>query len=192
MTHRFKKTCYNTEELLSGVDTLSKFMRQVEAQCTQYPHRFSPEVYKGDAFEAFIEVLIKASPIDPRINIVQYQPIKRSGDWGVDGAGLCHDLVTPHTVQAKYRSNAASVLTANEDHISNFVAHSTTSRKYRGVNGEQPRMTLFTTAKELHRKVRDHMYEKNVRVIGYRDLKAFVDHNDAFWTRFRKEIGFKG
>lgn len=188
MTHRFKRICHDREALLEGVSTLSQFMRRLDQQSAIQDVE-DADSYKGDGFEAFVEVLIKASPIDKRINIVGYKPTT-SGDMGVDGAGVCHDGVTPHTVQVKYRSNAQSDLTANRDHISNFVAHSLANTlKYEGPNGERPHMSIFTTAKGLHYKVDSKMYAGRVHTWGYAEIKKMVDGNLAFWERFRRELG---
>lgn len=188
MTHRFKRICHDRKELLEGVETLSQFMRRLEAQA-QVQDVEDAESYKGDGFEAFVEVLIKASPIDKRINIIEYKPIT-SEDMGVDGAGVCHDGVTPHTVQVKYRSNVQQDLTANRDHLSNFVAHSLANAlKYEGPNGERPHMSIFTTAKGLHYKIDNKMYVGRVHTWGYNEIKKLVDKNVAFWERFRREMG---
>lgn len=189
MQHRFKYICPNAPLLLKGVDKLSSFMRHVEKLSTDSAwtlNNWTPDEYKGDALEALVEVLVKYSPIDKRINIVEYRPHdnKVDGpDMGIDGYGISHNG-NLHTVQVKYRSNVQKDLTANEDHISNFVAKTTSSPKYRDAD-----MTIFTTAKDLNQKVSESMYHDRVRVLGYKDLSKLVDGNVPFWNAFRAEMG---
>lgn len=188
MKHRFKHICPDAAKLLDGVDKLSKFMHNVEKLSTDPAWtngNWSPDEYKGDALEAFVEVLIKYSPIDKRINITEYRPHdnKIDGqDMGIDGYGLSHNG-NLHTIQVKYRSNTQKHLTANEDHISNFVAKTASSPKFRDAD-----MTIFTTAKTLNEKTNESMYHDRVRVLGYKDLCKLVDANDAFWRAFRAEL----
>jgi len=189
MKHRFSVTCPDPKKLLTGVNKLSAFMRNVE-KLSEDPvwklRNFSPDDYKGDALEAFVEVLITCSPIDKRINIIEYRPHsdKLDGrDMGIDGYGFSHNG-NQHTVQIKYRSNVKKDLTANADNISNFVATSRTNPKY--LNAD---LTIFTTAKDLNQQVKENMYHNNVRVIGYKDLKTLVDQNLPFWNTFRTEMG---
>jgi len=140
--------------------------------------------YKGMAFEAFVEVLIKASPVDKRINITNYRPHNNredGQDMGIDGYGLSHNG-NKHTIQAKFRSNITEDLTT-KDMISNFVAKTTSNPEYRDAD-----MTLFTTAKGLGFKISEKMYHNRVRTLGYQELSNMVDGNNAFWERFRNEL----
>ncbi len=124
---------------------------------------WTSDKYKGEGFEAFIEVLIKNSPIDKRINIKNYRPhsVKKNGpDMGIDGYGISHDG-NPHTVQIKFRSLVMEDLTT-KDAISNFVATTAANPKYKDAD-----MTIFTTAAGLNFKLADKMYHNRVRTIGY-------------------------
>ena len=189
MKHRFKLICPNADKLLKGVDKLSAFMRNVDKLSTDpawTSGNWTPDEYKGDALEALVEVLVNYSPIDKRINIVEYRPHDNKADgkdMGIDGYGVSHNG-NLHTVQVKYRSNVRKDLTANEDHISNFVAKTASSPKFRDAD-----MTIFTTAKDLNQKTNEGMYHDRVRVLGYRDLCKLVDANPAFWRAFRAEMG---
>jgi hypothetical protein len=190
MKHRFKLICPNADKLLKGVDKLSTFMRNVEKLSSDpawLSLTRSQAEYKGDALEALVEVLITLSPIDKRINIVEYRPHNNKvdgKDMGVDGYGLSH-TGNLHTIQVKYRSNTQRDLTANEDHISNFVAKTRTSPTYRTAD-----MTIFTTAKGLNQKILQDMYhDDNVNVLNYKDLVKLVDANLPFWNAFRAEMG---
>jgi hypothetical protein len=186
MKHRFQHICYDAKKLLEGCNKLSTFMNRVNKQ-SQEDHGmgWSSDEYKGMAFEACIEVLITASPIDKRIGIKDYRPAstKLDGpDMGIDGYGLSHNG-NLHTVQIKYRSDVMSDLTTR-DMISNFVAKTTSSPKYRDSD-----MTVFTTAKGLAQKIADEMYHGRVRTLGYKELSKLIDNNQAFWELFRKEMG---
>ena len=189
MKHRFKIICPNAGSLLNGVDTLNGFMRKVDKLSTDpawTSGNWTPDEYKGDALEALVEVLVNYSPIDKRINIVDYRPHdnKTDGkDMGIDGYGVSHNG-NLHTIQVKYRSNVRKDLTANEDHISNFVAKTASSPKYRDAD-----MTIFTTAKDLNQKTNEGMYHDRVRVLGYKDLCKLVHANPAFWRAFKAEMG---
>jgi hypothetical protein len=181
MKHDFKAICYDVDALLEGVETLAQFMRRLIKQSETKPDYWPPMEYRGKGFEAFVEVLINASPIDKRIGIVGYVPVLED-DMGVDGEGASFDG-KPHTVQVKFRSNTTKQLTANQDHISNFVAKSLSMHK-----GEDIDMTIFTTAKDLLEPVNQGMYHGQVRTLGVKELKRLVDKNPAFWSLFRKEL----
>ena len=186
MKHKFKNICYDAAKLLNGCDKLSTFMSRVSKQAQEDRGMgWSADEYKGMAFEALIEVLICASPIDKRIGIKDYRPAdtKIDGpDMGIDGYGLSHSG-NLHTVQIKYRSDAMTDLTT-KDMISNFVAKTTSSPKYQNAD-----MTVFTTAKGLNQKVAEDMYHSRVRTLGYKDLSKLIDSNPAFWEMFRSEMG---
>jgi Tfp pilus assembly major pilin PilA len=186
MQHRFKKTCYDKSALLNKCSTLKEFMKRLTKQSTENPDLWDEMTYRGDGFEALVEVLINSSPIDKRINITNYSPwnVKTHGsDMGVDGLGVSHDG-TPHTVQVKFRSNVTEDLTANKDHISNFVAKSVLMHQGKDVD-----MTIFTTANDLLNVINEGMYHGKVNTLGYKKISKLIDKNDSFWAIFRKEMG---
>lgn len=189
MKHRFRFICPNATALLENVDKLSTFMKRVEKQSTSddwLNGGWTAEEYKGDALEALVEVLVANSRIDKRINIIEYRPHNKKtdgNDMGIDGFGFSHNG-NVHCIQVKYRSNVVRDLTANEDHISNFVAKVTSNPTTSNAD-----MTVFTTAKGLNAKVNEEMYHTRIRVIGYKELQKLVDGNGAFWTLFRQEMG---
>lgn len=185
MQHQFKYICYDSIKLLDGCNKLSTFISRLNNQAEEnHGMGWTADEYKGLAFEALIEVLITASPIDKRINIKNYRPhdSKVDGrDMGIDGYGESHDGKL-HTVQIKFRSDSTVDLTSN-DGISNFVAHTMLHPKYKDAD-----MTVFTTAKDLHRIVSEEMYWDRVRTVGYDDLRKLIDGNLAFWDLFRLEM----
>ena len=186
MKHAFKYRCYDAKKLLEGCEKLSTFMSRLNKQSSEdHGMGWSPDEYKGMGFEALVEVLIKASPIDKRIGIKDYSPhnYKTDGqDMGVDGYGLSHNG-NLHTVQIKFRSDVMTDLTTR-DMISNFVANTTASPVYKDAD-----MTLFTTANGLGQKISENMYHNRVRTLGYKDLTKLVDTNQAFWDCFKAEMG---
>lgn len=80
-------------------------------------------------------------------------------------------------------SNITEDLTT-KDMISNFVANTVANPKFQHAD-----MTVFTTAKGLNKKISDIMYHNRVRTFGYEELSKLLDNNDAFWDRYRSEIG---
>ncbi len=182
MIHHFKHTCYNVDELLEGCRKISTFMTRLRKQANSRPDYFDPDKYFGDGFEALVESLIAQQGLTKKIMIRDYTPILED-DLGVDGFGYGPDGEI-HTVQAKARGNTESVLTANKDHISNFVAHS--HSKFGG-DSKVKYMTIFTTANDLHNVTRE-MYNDEVRVIGNNDLRKLLDNNDMFWAVFRESL----
>ena len=181
LKHRFAYTCYNVDELLDGCRKMSTFMTRLRKQANSRTD-WEPDTYFGDGFEAFVESLILQLGALPHIQIRDYEPVQED-DLGVDGYGYGPDGEI-HTVQAKARSNTESFLTANKDHISNFVAHS--HSKFGG-QSKVKYMTIFTTATDLHH-VTQEMYNNEVRVLGNNELRSFVDNNDMFWTKFREQL----
>jgi hypothetical protein len=183
MKHRFSYTCYDIDALFvipkkheGTAMHLKWFMANLERQSKERPDYFKPKVYVADGFEAFVEALMLRLGDCRCIQMKDYQPVTGK-DMGVDGFGygLNGEI---HTVQAKYRSNTMDLLTANKDHISNFVAHST--MKYKAEH-----MTLITTANKLHDVIAEDMYMDGVRTIGYQQLCQLVDANAMFWQNFR-------
>ena len=184
LTHSFLNYVYNLNELLEDCNKLSTFCSRLEKQSILFPDRFDPNLYKGDGFELFVEALLKLHSVDRRIGISNYEPISKTiQDIGVDGSGTGINNF-PATVQVKYRSNNVSLLTANTDHLSNFVAGSLLHYK---VNPEHnDNMLIITTAKGLHHFTDIEMYASKVRCLGSEELKKLVDNNDMFWNAFRK------
>ena len=171
-------------ELLNETNKLSTFCSKLENQSTLFPNRYNPLLYIGDGFELFVEALIKLSPIDNRIGISHYENISSlyAIDTGVDGVGVGIDN-KPATVQAKYRSNSAQLLSANIDHLSNFVYASIA--KYGVDPASKTNMLIITTAEGLHYFTDNEMFENKIRCIGNKHLKELVDNNFLFWNTLR-------
>ena len=181
MKHHFKYICYDIDELTSGVTKLRTFMSRLRKQAVTDPDAWDPDTYFGLGFEAMVESLINQMGSSPYIQLKDYTPVTK-GDMGVDGVGYGPNGET-HTVQVKARTNTDSTLTANRDHISNFVAHSLL--KY----GAET-MTIITTASGLHEVISQDMYQGKVRTIGFEDLRRLVDNNAMFWSQFRDDLKY--
>lgn len=172
------------DEILEGTKKLSTFNKRLVSQSLLYPNRYDSDKYRGDGFELFAEALIKLSPIDNRIGIGKYEPVI-DGDTGVDGFGIGIDLKSA-TVQVKYRSDNSQLLTANKDHLSNFV---TASLLRYGVDpSSKTNMLIITTAEGLHYFTDGEMFQNQVRCLGYNQLRDLVDNNLLFWETFRSLV----
>lgn len=181
LNHVFLNRCWDINWLLNNCDKLSTFISRLKRQSEKNPNLYSPENYLGDGFEMFVEALIKLSPIDNRIGIGQYEPINEDEDTGVDGYGIGLDG-NKASVQIKFRTNHKQFLTANEDHLSNFVSTSLLS----GVSSESDNnMLIVTTAAGLNFYTDNQMFQNKVRCIGYKQLQNLVDGNKLFWNSFR-------
>ncbi|MFW6311260.1 MAG: hypothetical protein ACOC1K_03390 [Nanoarchaeota archaeon] len=185
LKHSFLHRCHNLDELLDNTNKLSTFINKLEKQSQKFPNRYDPDKYKGDGFELFVEALIKLSPVDNRIGIANYNPIKENEDIGVDGIGIGVDG-NPATVQIKYRNNNRIRLSTNLDHLSNFTSASI--MKY-GVNpNTKNNLLIITTAEGLHHFTDKEMFLGKVRCLGYNQLRELVDNNILFWNAFRELI----
>ena len=181
IVHPFLYNAHDLDELLKETNKMATFCRKLELQADKFPNRYEPEKYKGDGLEFFVEALIKLSPIDNRIGIGSYSP-ELSEDTGVDGYGIGIDGESA-TVQVKYRSNTQTQLTANIDHLSNFVM--TSLLKYKVSPETKTNMLVITTAEGFHYFTDSEMFQKQVRCIGYQRLRELVDNNILFWDSLR-------
>lgn len=182
LTHRFLLTAHDLPGLLENCNKLSTFCTRLERQSVLFPDRYDPDKYKGDGLELFTEALIKLSPVDNRIGISNYQVVEGQ-DIGVDGSGIGANG-RPATVQVKYRSDSERTLTANNDHLSNFVM---ASLLHEGVSPEDTNnMLIITTAQGLNFFTDQEMYKGKVRCLGREHLCELVDNNQLFWDRFRE------
>lgn len=182
MNHIFKTRCYNVRDLLHGVNTLREFKKRLKTQAELNPLMIDPNVYKGDAFEALVEVLITSSEVDGRIGIRNYK-VCENHQYGIDGVGEYKDKrkIIPVMVQVKYRDDATQFL--NDKDVSNFVAYTLTHYYKQDVQ-----MVLFTSAHGIYDKTADEMYNNMLTVFGHPEICKMVDNNNAFWDRFRYEM----
>lgn len=194
LQHQFQTKCHNLTELFAEVNTLSKFMRNLEKQSLVDPARYDSNKYLGDGFEFFIELFLALHSCDNRVGVYNYTPVQEN-DNGVDGKGLNIKL-EPCVVQIKYRSNTSDMLTATKDYLSNLfsdgmLAHNVVADTNDAKNF---RHFVFTTADGLHFYTDQEMFKKKVKCIGYKQLKGMLDNNLPFWNKCReivKEIDSK-
>ena len=184
LTHPFKVRCHDLPALIGECSKLSTFCSRLEKQADWHPDRYDRDKYVGDGFELLIEALIKLSPVDNRIAIGDYQVVTED-DLGVDGVGKGINGKVA-TVQCKYRSNSTTVLTANQDHLSNFVMTSLIDDRYGVDKNDTKNMIVFTTAKGMHHFTDAEMFKNKVRCLGYEELRGLLDNNELFWHEFRR------
>src|SRR3989304_6060558 len=110
LSHPFLFLCKDRGQLLDDCLKLNTYLSRLEKQ-SELKSVIDNNKYKGDGFELFVEALIKLSPIDKRIGLINYQLIT-TGDTGVDGSGMGMNG-SPATVQCKFRQHD-HVLTANK------------------------------------------------------------------------------
>ena len=183
LTHPFINRSHDLTELLTDCNKMTTYCSRLEKQSELFPDRYDPNKYKGDGFELFVEALIKLSSVDNRIGICEYKVGDENSDTGVDGYGIgINGRVA--TVQVKYRSNNQQQLTANTDHLSNFVM--TSLMKYKVDIETKTNMLIVTTAEGLHHYTDNEMFSKQVRCLGYKQLRELVDNNLNFWNQFRQ------
>lgn len=186
LKHNFIKRSHDLNDLLIDCYKLSTFCTRLERQSVLFPDRYDPDKYKGDGFELFVEALIKLHPVDNRIGICNYT-VQEGLDTGIDGRGVGIDGRLA-TVQVKYRSDKTQLLTANKDHLSNFVM----SSLFEGVDKESTNnMLIITTADNLHHFTDNEMFLNKVRCIGYKQLRELVDNNINFWNKFRELLNIQ-
>lgn len=161
------------------INTINAFCGRVNKLADKYVDRISENDFKGWAFEAFGEFLIKTMGTDNRIGIYDYQR-NADIDVGVDGFGLGVNT-RPATVQFKFRSGDY-ILTANEDDLSNFLASSWNDFKVDIQDTNN--MLIITTGLEVHAESMSKMLKNKVRVLNRENLRTLCDNADMFWFRF--------
>ena len=184
LIHPFKDECYDPVALFDGCNKIGIYCRRLRQQSFRNPDRIEPNKYKGNGLEILVEAYLKLHPNDSRIGITDYEPVL-SEDYGVDGVGRGQNGRIA-TVQVKYRNQIQDgnpvFMTANKDHLSNFVANS--ACQYDVVKGDT--MLIVTTAKGVHYKILGAMFNSRVKVIAYEDLIQMLDGNNLFWEAFRE------
>jgi hypothetical protein len=189
LNHPFIHQSHDLSGLVGNVRKVSTFMNRLEKQSVMFPDRYDPEKYKGDGFEFLVEVMIKLMGIHPQIGISDYKVVLGNEDFGVDGVGKGVRSQTV-TVQVKYRGKTDSVLTANKDHLSNFVMRSQMEYKVDvfPAHEHEKNMLIITTADSLHHFTKEQMYMNSVRCIGYKDLRKMLDNNLIFWEKLEELV----
>ena len=188
MQHQFITTSHDLSGLFTDVNRMSTLMRRIQEQSSIDPLRYDPNDYMGDAFEFFVELFLKINSTDNRVFVYNYKPIPSHEDRGADGVGVNMNG-DKCVVQIKFRGNVETLLTANEDHLSNLV----TAGMLMGVtydldNINNIRHFVFTTAKNLHFYTDEHMFEGKVKCFGIEEFRKMVDNNQHFWDKCREIV----
>lgn len=182
LKHSFVSACKDKQSLLEGVYTLKDFMKSIEKEAITASFYTDPEKYKGNAFECFIEYLLKSRPTEW---IGEYEPNTAENDFGIDGFGIGLNG-KPATVQIKYRKDVTSELDSS-DHIPGFITNSLTRTDEHQVDqNDTKNMLVFTTAKGIHYITQNEIATKKVVCINYKEIAARVDKNILFWDGFRQ------
>jgi hypothetical protein len=180
------------DKLLKSVDNLGKFENRIKKYCDEDTQHLTPEEaknkinkFKGDAFEVFVEMLLKTHAYDRRIGICNYEPLHPlfgDQDTGVDGKGIGTNN-RPATVQIKFRGDDRILLTANKDHLSNFLCASIF--KHNVDKDDNENMLVITNAKGLHYFTETEMLDGKIRCLGRDHRDDLVKNNLPFWDAFR-------
>lgn len=178
--------CYDYNKLLKNVTTLDQFRANLNKQSAEHPDYFSPNNYKGAAFEALIEAIINLHPVDKRIDCPRYVPIQfhpaanSADEYGVDGVGSTGEGGL-HLVQVKYKTNPKSWLNDTNDNISRFPA------ALGGGNwddyiipNKKTAMTIWTSGQGVVYSIKNNM--PNVRIFNYWAIRQLIDNNFIFWS----------
>jgi len=163
-------------------------MRRIQEQSQIDPLRYDTNDYMGDAFEFFVELFLNINSTDNRVFVYNYEPIPSHEDNGADGVGVNMNG-DKCVVQVKFRGNVETLLTANEDHLSNLV----TAGMLMGVTYDLDNINnikhfVFTTAKNLHFYTDEHMFEGKVKCFGIEEFRKMVDNNQHFWDKCREIV----
>ena len=161
LDHKFAKLCNCKTALLKDVTTLHAFMKNIEKLAeTQSVFYKDKESFKGDVFECFVEFFNKLKEGQYVYNYKLLE--KSSSDIGVDALGTGKNG-KPAAIQIKYRSNTKQLLTANDDHLSNFP---TAAWGTYGVDQKDDKnLIIFTTAKGLHYFTAVNMFNNKVKLV---------------------------
>lgn len=191
--HGFGMRAHDLVALFNKTNKISTFISKVEKQALIDPIRYDSNKYKGDAFEFLVEILLKSHSYDNRLGITNYEPIQKD-DNGVDGVGV-NLSGEKCVIQIKYRSNNKSVLTANEDKLSNMISDgmfqhgvSADPEKLKMISEKKsaPLHYVITTATGLHHYTDLENFRGFVHCIGYDQLRAMLDDNLSFWNLCRE------
>ena len=209
LTHPFLKRCLSHSKLLKDCEKFSTFCYRMEKQAIQKATGGDGEIdtdiqnaYKGDAFELFVECLVRVFGSNILIGIepTSYKLVDSNDDYGVDALGTGMNG-KDHTVQIKYRQ-ANHILTANGDHLTNFRSLSVMSKssggfaidpndKFKSASGSRKRligtgnMTIIHCGKQIHYDVKKNMLS-DVREFNRADIRKLVEFNHIFWNTFRE------
>ena len=186
--HTFKTKSHDLTGMFFEVNRMSTLIGRIQEQAQIDPLRYKVNDYMGDAFEFFVEVFLHIYNVDNRVGVYNYKPIPSHEDKGADGIGV-NMRGDKSVVQIKFRGNSETLLTANEDHLSNLIV----AGAHMGIGFDQDNLKnfrhfVFTTAKSLHFYTDEHMFEGKVKCFGLEEFRKMVDNNPHFWDRCREIV----
>jgi len=193
ITHGFGNRAHDLVGLFNRTNKISTFMNKLEKQSLIDPLRYDSNKYKGDGFEFLVEIFLKSHSYDNRIGITNYEPVQKD-DNGVDGVGI-NLSGEKCVVQVKYRTDNKTLLTANEDKLSNMISDGMFNH---GVSADMEKLKLIadgklaplhyviTTASGLHHYTDNQNFGGYVHCIGYEQLRSMLDNNLSFWNLCRE------
>jgi len=197
LKHPFVNKCPDIDALLKKDDGL--VIQSIESLCAKIKQQASihwdkfgineekgSAKYKGDALEMFVEFMIRKNGGDNRIGIFNYELPSENDeeDLGVDGHGIGGNG-NPATVQVKFR-RGDYVLTANEDHLSNFLTSSWID--YQVPMEDDKNMLIITTGMKVDEQTIEKMLKNKVRVLNRDALREMFDNRPEFWAEFYDSV----
>jgi hypothetical protein len=196
LTHSFAKA-YKNKINFKGIITLNDFSKFISKESYNlFPvsmYKFGKEErdsnqdnrnkFVGDAFECFIECLIKCNPTDW---VRDYYP-NTEFDKGVDGWGIGHnDKIA--TIQIKFRSNID--LPLEQSSVYSFILYSWGNcddpSKRVDINDTQ-NLFIFTNCKDIDYRLENHIGKK-VHAVVNKNIRQRVDNNNLFWREFNENF----
>jgi superfamily II DNA or RNA helicase len=188
LKHPFVNKCPDLQEFFKSdnevgiIKTINALCYKIKILADKYQDIYDPDHFKGDALEMFVEYLVKTNASDNRIGVYEYKVIADTDteDVGVDGIGI-GDNGNPATVQVKFRSGDY-VLTANNDHLSNFLTASWNDFQVPVENDKN--MLIITTGLKVDEQSREKMLKNKVRVLNRDDLRHMLDNRPEWWLKF--------
>lgn len=179
------------EDLLKNVSTLAEFCKRINNLCKIGTENLPAEQadikmnnFKGNAFEVFVEMLLKTHSFDTRIGVSNYKPLPNTvKDTGVDGYGIGTNNKIA-TVQIKFRGDPRVELTANKDHLSNFLCASIF--KFDVDKNDYHNMIVITNCAGINGITKKEMLYDRVKCLNGDQLVEMIDNNFPFWDAFRE------
>lgn len=190
LTHPFKDKLPNVDEFFQAenevgcINTVNVFCNRNKQLAEKYKSIIDESKFKGDMLELLVEYIMLTMAHDNRIGIYDYKPVVVDEDVGVDGHGIGENG-HPATVQAKFRRGDYT-LTANEDHLSNFVTAS--QNDFRVPIEDAKNMLLITTGKDVQAWTLENMLKNKVRVLNREALREMLDNRPEWWIRFYESV----
>lgn len=192
LAHAFKDILPDVDEFfrtntdVGVICSINSFCNRVKQLSAQYATRIDESNFKGWSLEMLVEYLIKTNGSDNRIGIWDYKAVSMGDldDLGVDGAGIGENQ-NPATVQVKFRAGDY-VLTANEDHLSNFLSSSCFDY---GVRMEDDKnMLIIHTGLKVAESTMEKMLKNKVRELNRESLREMLDGRPEWWIRFYEAV----